>query len=71
MDKQIIIDNKRGLDIIEFVESTLRIKLLEYQKEMLKRQSCLPENAKIVIGRGNSIYIVEEQKCQHSTNEKC
>lgn len=45
------------MDICEFAEKVCNIKLLEYQKEMLKRYADLPKGSTIVMGRKGPILL--------------
>lgn len=49
------------MDVVEFAEKVLNIKLLEYQKVMLRKMEKLPRNAQIVAGRRGFIMLVSKK----------
>lgn len=49
------------MDIVEFAEKVLGIKLLEYQKEMLRKMEELPRDAQLVAGRRGFILLVPKK----------
>lgn len=50
------------MDIVEFVEKVYCIKLFEYQKELIRRISDLPEGSQIVMGRKGPILLDKDGK---------
>lgn len=49
-------------DIVEFVEKVYGIKLLEYQKELIRSIARLPEGSRIVMGRKGPILLDKDGK---------
>lgn len=49
-------------DIVEFVEKVYGIKLLEYQKELIRSIARLPEGSRIVMGRKGPILLDKNGK---------
>ncbi|MBS6180546.1 MAG: hypothetical protein KH921_07135 [Erysipelotrichaceae bacterium] len=50
------------VDVVYFAENILGIKLLDYQKKILRGMSKIDKDAKVVYGRNGRMYIAEPKE---------
>ena len=58
------------MDIVEFAESFMNVKLSDWQKEHIRILEKIPRDAKIVMGPSGRVYIYMKENCDGYKNER-